>query len=115
MNYNLVVHVDLDEEKILNIALVNISNYLTALPMHDFEVVMVVNGPAVQLFTTQTSPVAPVIAQLAEKGVSFRLCANALRKFQLAPEAMLTQCTVVPAGIVEIVHLQNQGFAYIKP
>lgn len=115
MNYNLLMHLDLDDPKRLNILVDNISNYLLALPDQSFQVVVVANGPAVKFFTQESCHVTEALEKLAAQKVSFRMCANALRKFQIAPEQLLPLCTVVPAGIVEIVHLQHENFAYIKP
>ena len=46
MNYDIVFHVDLNDEAVLNIAISNIANYFTAIEGQKAEVVMLVNGPA---------------------------------------------------------------------
>ncbi|MEG2172388.1 MAG: DsrE family protein [Desulfovibrionaceae bacterium] len=115
MNYNLLMHVDLDEPKRIHILVDNITNYLVALPDQDVQVAVVANGPAVKFFTKENCPVVEALEKLATQKVSFRICANALRKFQITPEQLLPQCTIVPAGILEIVRLQRENFAYIKP
>lgn len=114
MNYNLLAHLDLDDAQRLRMACENIRNYNAALPTEKFQVVVLANGPAVKLFTADC-PVADEVAALAATNVSFRLCANALRKFSIPHESLLPCCTVVPAGLVEIVHLQREGFVYFKP
>lgn len=115
MNYNLLMHLDLDDPKRLNIVTDNISNYLVALPNETFQVVVVANGPAVKFFTKGGCHLPDVIEKLAAQKVAFCICANAMRKFEITPDQLLPQCTIVPAGIVEIVHRQRDGFAYIKP
>lgn len=115
MNYNLLAHLDLEDAHRLRMACENIRNYNAALPAEKYQVVVLANGPAVKLFTVTDCPVADEVAELAAVTVSFRMCANALRKFGISPESLLPCCTVVPAGLVEIVHLQREGFAYIKP
>ena len=115
MNYDLVVHVDLNDAGILGLALNNIANYCAALPDEKFRVRMVVNGPAVQLFRRATCPHAERISELSAKGITFALCANALRSFSVASEELLPSCEIIPAGIVELIRLQREGFAYIKP
>ena len=52
---------------------------------------------------------------LAQAGVSFRVCANAMKKVPITKEDLLPCVEVVPAGVVEIVRLQREDFAYIKP
>ncbi len=54
MNYDIVFHVDLNDEAVLNIAISNITNYFTAIEGQKAEVVMLVNGPAVNLFKKET-------------------------------------------------------------
>ena len=43
------------------------------------------------------------------------LCANALADNKIDHADIWPGCDVVPAGLVEIVRLQREGFAYIKP
>lgn len=43
------------------------------------------------------------------------LCNNALNKFGIDREHLWNSASVVPAGVVELVRLQREGFAYIKP
>ena len=57
----------------------------------------------------------PANGKLAQAGVSFRVCANAMKKVPITKEDLLPCVEVVPAGVVEIVRLQREDFAYIKP
>lgn len=115
MNYDLVVHVDMNDASRLGLALNNIANYLAALPGERCRVRLVANGPAVQLFRKISCPHAARIAKLAADGVTFALCANALKAFGLSPDELFSAVEIVPAGVVELVRLQREGFAYIKP
>lgn len=115
MTYDLVVHMDACDKDLLDLALNNITNYLTALEgKTPCSVTLVANAAAVKLFT-RDCPQTARIAELADKGVIFRLCANALRKHNLQREDLVDACTVVPAGMVELVRLQDAGCAYVKP
>lgn len=113
MNYNVVFHVDLDDEKILHLALSNIHNFYNAPQSQGAEVVLLANGPAVKLFSKGNAP--KELASLQAKGASIRLCQNAVGKFEIAPEELEDGIVIVPAGIVELIDLQNNGFSYIKP
>ncbi len=115
MNYDLIVHVDLDSRPILDLALGNIGNYLNALTEEMFRVALVANGPAVTLFANPDDALRETLASLKAEGVSFKVCANALRKFGVEQASLPKACEVVPAGVVEIVRLQRNGYAYIKP
>jgi len=55
------------------------------------------------------------IFDLAKKGVRFLVCNNSLLKSNIDPAELLPVIEVVPAGIVELVRLQHEGFAYVKP
>lgn len=115
MRYDLLVHVDSDDASILNLAISNITNYINALPESPWNVVVLANGPAVRQFTTANLTHGTQVSGLAQRGVKFHLCRNAVMAFGIAPEAVLPGCEVVPAGMVELVTLQNEGYAYIKP
>ena len=43
------------------------------------------------------------------------MCNNALTAHQIRKEDLIDVYEIVPAGILEIVNLQQKGFAYIKP
>ena len=101
MFYDLLVHVDLPDESRFVMALGNINNYLAALNGEPCTVVLLANGEAIE--------------KLAQAGVSFRVCANAMKKVPITKEDLLPCVEVVPAGVVEIVRLQREDFAYIKP
>ena len=115
MNYDLLLHVDSDDPKVLNLALNNAANYKNGLPGESFHMVLVANGPAVKLFTGEHADLAAGGAELTGMGLDIRLCANALKSNGISSDALWPGCRVVPAGVVEIVHLQREGFAYIKP
>ena len=113
MHFDVVFHVDQDAAA-LNMALTNITNYFDALVQEDFTAVLLVNGPAIRLMIADGEH-ARQIAAVAARGLRVRVCRNALRHFAVAKETLLPACEIVPAGVVELVDLQNKGFAYIKP
>ena len=114
MYYDLLVHVDLPEEQRFVMALNNMANYLAALAAQPCRIVLLANGGAVS-HLVGGSVLADRIRELQTRGVSFRACANALRNASLTAENLLEGVEIVPAGVVEIVRLQREGFAYIKP
>lgn len=115
MNYDLLLHVDSDSPQVLNLAFNNAANYKAALPDEKFQMVMVVNGPAVKLLTRDNADLAARGRELSGAGLEIRVCNNALKTFHIPPENLWPECTVVGAGVVEIVTLQREGLAYIKP
>ena len=115
MNWNLVLHVDSDTPQTLALAFSNAANFKAALPDESFRMALVANGPAVKLFTRSDRDLAEQGEKLAEQGVEIMLCNNALNKFGIDREQLWACASVVPAGVVELVRLQREGFAYIKP
>lgn len=113
MQYDIVFHADKDAQG-LNIAISNVANVMAGLEGQEYKLVLVVNGPAIQ-FMKKDGEHAEKLVALHEKGLSLRVCQNALNAFNIAPEELNAACEVVAAGILEIVDLQRQGYAYIKP
>jgi uncharacterized protein len=111
--YDIIFHFD-ESESQLNIAISNIKNYFLALKDEEFSAVLVVNGPGIQLMG-KDGQFASSLQELHDKGLSVRVCQNALKHFHLQPDWLSPVCQIVPAGVVEIVKLQREGFVYLKP
>lgn len=94
-------------------ALTNINNLLQAEP--DAKVEALANGNAVILFQTAPAKLTARWQALADKGVDFALCNNALKSFGINPDELDSRIRVVPAGVLELAQKQSEGFAYIKP
>ncbi len=118
MNYDVCLHLDARDPAMLGLVLRNAENYLNGLPGETFRLVVVANGGGAPLFAGEGAPLDELRAKTAAlmaRGVRFRICANALAENGIAPERLWPGCEVVPAGLVEVVRLQREGFAYIKP
>ena len=116
MNYRVVFHVDMDEVKISNLALANVGNLLRAIPEKHYDVVLLFNGPAVTLLQSeQCAPYREDIWQLQQARIAFKVCRNALNRFNIDPDNLIEGCEIVPAGVVTLIELQQDGYAYIKP
>ena len=116
MIYKAVFHIDMDDEKALTIGLVNVTNLLKTIQRQPHDLVMLFNGPAVNaLIEKNCVNNATKIIELQKKAVSFKVCNLALTNFEIQQEELVPGCEIVPAGIVTIIELQNEGYAYIKP
>lgn len=73
----------------------------------DIDIVVLVNGEAVQLFTLTDLDLI--------EGVSYHLCQNSLNASHIEKEDLISGITIVPNGIIDILILQNNGYYYIKP
>ncbi len=77
---------------------------------------MVANGKAVKLFhKDKIGDRAADMEELHKLGVRFMACRNALAKNKIEKSDLFHLCEIVPAGILELIDLQAQGYAYIKP
>lgn len=109
----------LDEMKNARWALMLANSYLEDSPKA--KIVIVAYGPGIDFLVEDTvdkrgSPYDPAVADLAERGVEFRVCDDTLDARKIAKETLLDQAVVVPSGISEIARLQiKEGYAYLKP
>lgn len=113
--YNLLLHVDSDEVKTLDLALANAHNFIKALPDTTIRIVLVITGPAVKLMTPECADQARRGAELMEKGISIQVCRNALKAYRIDESRLWQGVLVVQDGIVELVTLQDEGMRYVKP
>ncbi len=116
MIYKAVFHIDLDDKKYLSIGIANVTNLLKAIQDTPHKLIMLFNGPAVTMLEKgQLGEFEDAIKDLLKAKVEFQVCNNALVKFDVSPDTLPDGFTVIPAGIVALIELQNRGYAYIKP
>jgi uncharacterized protein len=111
-----VFHLDWDQEERPILALENIKNLFKEVPSQQCRVCMVANGGAVKLFhRDKIGNHACDMEELHKLGARFMACRNALVKNRIEKSDLFHLCEIVPAGILELIDLQTQGYAYIKP
>ena len=115
INYDLLLHLDSFDANIFRLAARNANNYLNALPAEQFEIRVIANAGAVKLFVNQYKELRELAKPLVSRGVRFILCANAIAENQINRDEIWPECEIAPAGVVEIVKAQREGFAYVKP
>ena len=116
------IHVDQNDPKVMNLALnnaVNVTKYYESIG-DTVEIEMVAYGPGLNMYVKGKSPVADRIAVLSLEleNLSFSACGNTRRKMaaKLGHEIpLLSEATVVPSGMVRLIELQENGFAYVRP
>lgn len=83
------------------------------------KVIVVSHGPELRAFAKENyekyQAIVDQLAELAESGVEFKMCNNALRAAGFQPSDMHGFVTVVPAGFPELVYWQRQGYQYVNP
>ncbi|MDK3017533.1 DsrE family protein [Pseudodonghicola flavimaris] len=120
--HHIAVHVNQNDPQVMNMALNNVANLAKYYEEQgdDLVVEVVAYGPGVNMLVPGKSPVAERIATMSlEIGhVSFSACGNTIRAMsQKAGHdiALLDEAHLVPSGVVRLVELQQQGYAYIRP
>lgn len=97
----------------------NIRNHLAADPQA--KIVVVTHGLGIDFLldgaTNQMEqPFSGSVADLASKGVEFRVCNNTLVSRKIDPSKLLMETKVVPSGVSEVARLQaREGFVYLRP
>lgn len=101
-------------------AMRNIQNHINAVGAENLEVRVVMhgNGLGVLMSAKEDDTLQTAIGSLKSQNVSFHVCANTLRGRNISYEDDLYDVwdsDIVPSGVAELAHLQQQGFTYIKP
>lgn len=116
MHYKAVIHIDLEDETIFSLGLNNISNTLDALKDKEKTLILLATGPAVTLLAgDQMYLFMENLKQIHAAGVRIQVCERALKLFNIPAEELFEGCEIIPAGVVSLIELQYDGFAYIKP
>ncbi|MDQ0204731.1 DsrE family protein [Pectinatus haikarae] len=94
----------------------NIRNLIGDINTHNYEIKVVVNGDAVNIFSQKdSSDLLHELEKLVHEKVEFLLCRNALHGNNINESALPQSVKVIPAGVTKLVELQVNGYAYIKP
>lgn len=97
----------------------NVRNHLAADPKA--KIVVVTHGPGIDFLLdgakdSKGREFTGVVADLAGKGVQFRVCNNTLTSRNIDPSKVSMDAKIVPSGVAEVARLQSkEGFVYLKP
>ncbi|WP_067867737.1 DsrE family protein [Neptuniibacter marinus] len=114
-----VYHINYDDPKRISATFSNIANHINQLGEEHITVKAVIHGPAIKYFIEASQDDAKQIAldSLRLSDVQFIICRNSLDGFNVTREDLyeVEAEDVVQAGLPEIVHLQQQGYFYVRP
>ncbi len=118
-----VYHINGDggsEGKLYKAALTNVQNHVNAVGRDNIEVKVVLHGDGLKLLMQAQDDVAlqSAVTSLKTQNVSFLVCNNTLSGRNIDFEKDLFEVfedDIVPSGVAELSHLQQQGYTYIKP
>ena len=109
-----VIQVSDSDQGKWNLALNNAKNIQTDLGAANVDIEIVTYGPGIDMLKLD-SPVAGRIGEATTAGVKVIACENTMRGQKLTRADMLNGIGYVPAGVVELMSRQQQGWAYIRP
>jgi hypothetical protein len=88
------------------------NNILSVSPTTQIEVVC--HGAGLDMLVSDKTIVEDKINALTEKGVAFNACEFSIKERKVDRSLIIAKSGFVPAGIIEIVSKQEQGWSYIK-
>lgn len=120
--HRLAIHVDENDPDKMNIVLNNAGNMTKYYREkgEDVQIEIVAHGPGLHMLREDTSPVKTRIAAMALEfdNMEFSACGNTMKgmaKKEGKPVRLIGEAHEVPAGVVRLVELQEQGWSYVKP
>jgi intracellular sulfur oxidation DsrE/DsrF family protein len=101
-------------------AMRNIQNHINAVGAENLDIKVVLHGNGVNLLKSaiDDQQLQSQVVNLKIQDVSFQVCNNTLVGRKIDYEKDLFEVfddMIVPSGVAELSHLQQQGYTYIKP
>lgn len=120
--HKVAIQVDENNAAVMNLALNNAKNIIDYYKSKNETVAVeiVTYGPGLHMLRTDTSPVKDRIAPMAleNPNLTFIGCANTQAnqsKAEGKPVTLISEAKMSPSGVVRLMELQKQGYAYIRP
>ncbi|MGY3438547.1 MULTISPECIES: DsrE family protein [unclassified Marinovum] len=122
VTHRVAFHVDENDPQLMNMALNNVANVTSYYESIGDTVIveLVAYGPGLNMFVAGKSPVEDRISamSLQYENLSFAACGNTHRAMseKAGKEIELLEETgMVESGVVRLIELQEEGYAYIRP
>lgn len=109
-----------DKDKKYRGAMRNIQNHINAVGAENMDIKVVLHGNGVGLLASalKNGQLQGDVTSLKSQNVNFHVCNNTLNGRKINYETDLFEVfedSIVPSGVAELSHLQQQGYTYIKP
>ena len=109
-----------DDDRNYRAAMRNIQNHINAVGAENLDVKVVLHGNGVALLQSAVTndTLQMDVTSLKSQGPEFLVCNNTLKGREISYEDDLFEVweeNIVPSGVAELSHLQQQGYTYIKP
>jgi intracellular sulfur oxidation DsrE/DsrF family protein len=120
--HKVAIQVNQNDKAVMDLALNNAKNVIDYYKAKGETVAIeiVTYGPGLHMLRADTSPVKDRIApmSLENPNIAFIACGNTQANQSRAegkPVTLLSEAKVLPSGVVRLIELQKQGYAYIRP
>ena len=120
--HRLILQVNSNEPAMMNLALNNATNVVQYYKDLGEKVTIevVTFGPGLHMLRDDTSPVKARIKSIKEgnPAISFKACGNTQENMHKAENKdipLIPEATVVKSGVVRVMELQEEGWAYVRP
>lgn len=121
-DHKVAIHVDENDPKLMNLALNNAANVQKYYSSKGESVIieLVAYGPGLHMLRADTSPVKDRISAMSLEidNLTFSACGNTHSKMSKAAGKdieLLDEAQKVSSGVVQLIELQEQGYAYVRP
>ena len=112
VEHRIVIQFTSGDTAVHKMMLRQLGNILNAAPNSTVEVVC--HGPGISLLQKSKAAFPDKVADYHARGIQFVACENTLREKKIDKADILPDAGFVPAGIIEIVKKQEQGWSYIR-
>ncbi len=120
--HKVAIQVNQNDKAVMELALNNAKNIAEHFKAKGETVAieLVAYGPGLHMLRSDTSPVKERISvmSLENPNMTFAACGNTQTnqaKAENKPVTLLSEAKVTPSGVVRLMELQKQGYAYIRP
>jgi len=120
--HKVAIQVNQNDKAVMDLALNNAKNVVDYYKEKGETVAIeiVTYGPGLHMLRADTSPVKERIApmSLENPNIKFIACGNTQAnqsKAEGKPVTLISEAKVMPSGVVRLMELQAQGYAYIRP
>ena len=114
--YKAIFHID--ENNKWKLTLANVNNLINAIDDDEsYEIEVLANAEAVKYYDLSKKLDSDIktMKKLKSKDVKFVACNNALIANNIEKDNIMNFVNIVPAGVLELVEKQSEGYSYIKP
>ncbi len=120
--HRLVIQVDSNDSALMTLALNNITNVAEYYQRagEEVQIELVAFGPGLHMLREDNSPVKERLRKLKATLPNLTLSAcehtlNGMKRNEGREIPLMAEAVPVPSGVVRLMHLQEQGWSYIRP